>query len=249
MEYELQTPPAGPPVFLLVVDTCLDDAELEHLRDSLQQVLQLLPEQALVGLVTFGTHVMVHELSAASLDCARSYVFRGSKEYTPQRVQDLLGIVGPAQAGMQQQQRGGGGMMPGMQQDPSLMGGRTPALGRFLCPVGDSSFALERILEDLQRDSWPVPSDQRPQRCTGAALSVATGLLESAFPRQVGDDNMHKEGGGCVCACVWPPATGTGRAMPTDTHKGTRGTPPTITPTHPSPPMRSGSVRGPKKNK
>lgn len=39
----------------------------------------------------------VHELSAASLDCARSFVFRGSKEYTPQRVQDLLGIVGPAQ--------------------------------------------------------------------------------------------------------------------------------------------------------
>lgn len=28
----------GPPVFLLVVDTCLDDAELENLKDSLQQV-------------------------------------------------------------------------------------------------------------------------------------------------------------------------------------------------------------------
>ena len=28
----------GPPVFLLVVDTCLEDAELEHLKDSLQQV-------------------------------------------------------------------------------------------------------------------------------------------------------------------------------------------------------------------
>lgn len=81
-------------------------------------------------------------------------------------------------------QPGGQGGMPGAS-DPSLMGGRTPALGRFLCPVGDCSFALERILEDLQRDSWPVPSDQRPQRCTGAALSVATGLLESAFPRQV----------------------------------------------------------------
>ena len=45
-------------------------------------MLQLLPEQALVGLITFGTHVMVHEL--VSSDCARSYVFRGSKEYTTQ---------------------------------------------------------------------------------------------------------------------------------------------------------------------
>lgn len=28
----------GPPVFLLVVDTCLEDVEMEHLKDSLQQV-------------------------------------------------------------------------------------------------------------------------------------------------------------------------------------------------------------------
>lgn len=175
VEYELQVPPAGPPVFLLVVDTCLEDAELEHLKDSLQQVLQLLPETALVGLITFGTHVMVHELD--SPDCARSYVFRGSKEYTPQRVQDLLNIAPPLHA-----QAPGMMMQPGMAADS--MGGRTPALGRFLCPVGDCSFNLEKILEDLQRDSWPVPSDQRPQRCTGVALSVATGLLESSFPRQ-----------------------------------------------------------------
>lgn len=31
-----------------------------------------------------------------------------------------------------------------------------------------------------------MQSEQRPQRCTGVALSVASGLLESAFPRQVG---------------------------------------------------------------
>ncbi|EWM26425.1 protein transport protein sec23a [Nannochloropsis gaditana] len=100
----------GPPVFLLVVDTCLDDAELEHLKDSLQQVLQLLPETALVGLITFGTHVMVHELD--STDCARSYVFRGSKEYTPQRVQDLLNIAPPMRGqapGMGQPGKGRGG--------------------------------------------------------------------------------------------------------------------------------------------
>lgn len=46
------------------------------------------------------------------------------------------------------------------------------------------SFTLESILEDLQRDPWPVTPDQRIQRCTGVALSVAVGLLESSFPRQ-----------------------------------------------------------------
>ena len=46
------------------------------------------------------------------------------------------------------------------------------------------SFTLESILEDLQRDPWPVTSDSRIQRCTGVAMSVAVGLLESSFPRQ-----------------------------------------------------------------
>jgi len=43
VEYELQTPPCGPPAFLFVVDTCVDEDELNHLRDSLLQTLNLLP--------------------------------------------------------------------------------------------------------------------------------------------------------------------------------------------------------------
>ncbi|CAM9405131.1 unnamed protein product [Heterosigma akashiwo] len=54
IEYELQTAPmSGPPVFLFVVDTCLPEDELDELKDSLQQSLNLLP-RTLVGLVTFG---------------------------------------------------------------------------------------------------------------------------------------------------------------------------------------------------
>lgn len=37
-----------------------------------------------VGLVTFGTHVHVHELGFA--DCPKAYVFRGSKDYSPAQV-------------------------------------------------------------------------------------------------------------------------------------------------------------------
>lgn len=38
----------------------------------------------MVGLVTYGTHVCVHELGFT--DCNKAYVFRGSKEYTAQQV-------------------------------------------------------------------------------------------------------------------------------------------------------------------
>ena len=57
----------------------------------LLQTLNLLPEDALVGLVTFGTNVAVHELGFS--ECPKSYVFRGDKEYPAAKVQDLLAIA------------------------------------------------------------------------------------------------------------------------------------------------------------
>lgn len=170
VEYELQSQPVGPPVFMFVVDTCIDEDELIHLRDALQQTLNLLPEDALVGLITFGTLVHVHELGFS--DCPKAYVFRGEREYTPQKVQDMLGIT-PARGG---QPAGPGAPLTGT--------GKQPAVGRFLMPVGECTFALEQVLEDLQKDPWPCQPDERVQRCTGTALSVAMGLLESAVPRQ-----------------------------------------------------------------
>lgn len=41
---------------------------------------------------------------------------------------------------------------------------------------------LLQLLDELQRDSFPVKSDQRAARCTGTALSVATGLLGACVP-------------------------------------------------------------------
>lgn len=157
------------PSFLFVVDTCVDEEELVHLRDSLQQTLNLLPENALVGLITFGTLVHVHELGFT--DCPKSYIFQGEKEYTTQKVQDMLGIA-PT--------RGGVGAPNGMPNGSN----RQSALGRYLLPVSECTFALEQVLEDLQKDPWPTPPDERVKRCTGPALSVALSLLESSVPRQ-----------------------------------------------------------------
>ena len=120
VEYELQSQPVGPPVFMFVVDTCVDEDELIHLRDALQQTLNLLPEDALVGLITFGTLVHVHELGFS--DCPKAYVFRGEREYTPQKVQDMLG-VSPTRGGQL-----AGGAVGGM----AAAGPKQSAVGRFL---------------------------------------------------------------------------------------------------------------------
>lgn len=57
IEYRLSRPAPSPPIFLYVVDTCQEEDSLVALRESLIMSLSLLPENALVGLITFGTMV------------------------------------------------------------------------------------------------------------------------------------------------------------------------------------------------
>lgn len=64
--------------------------------------LSLLPPNALVGLITFGRMVHVHELSSESM--SRSYVFKGTKDLTPKQIQDMLGLNKPMPAPIQKGQ-------------------------------------------------------------------------------------------------------------------------------------------------
>lgn len=49
---------------------------------------------------------------------------------------------------------------------------------------------------ELQRDPWPVPQGKRSLRSTGAALSIAAGLLECTYPN-TGARIMMFLGGPC----------------------------------------------------
>ena len=192
IEYTLNRKSQIPPIFMYVVDTCMEADDLKALCESLVLSLSLLPPHALVGLVTFGTVVQVHELGYEG--CPKSYVFRGSKDYSPKQIQDMLGLT------------------PGSRPTPNLAGAaapggpsaqpRAPTSGqigatRFMLPVSQCEYQLTNILEQLQRDPWPVANDKRPQRCTGAALSVAVGLLESTF-QNTGARVMLFCGGACT---------------------------------------------------
>lgn len=168
IEYTITRAPCLPPVFLLCVDTCMDDEELAALKDSLQMSLSLLPPNALIGLITFGKMVQVHELGTEG--CSKSYVFRGTKDFSAKQVQEMLGIG-----------RGGGGQTgPINPQQPKLA--PIPPANRFLQPIQKCDMALTDLLGELQRDPWPVPQGKRYLRSTGAALSIAVGLLECTYP-------------------------------------------------------------------
>ncbi|RMJ03416.1 Protein transport protein SEC23 [Fusarium euwallaceae] len=165
IEYRLSRPAPAPPIFLYVVDMCQEADSLASLKESLVMSLSLLPENSLVGLITYGTMAHVHEIGYE--ECAKSYVFRGSKEYTAKQVQEMLGLSTS-------------GLRPGMQPQPGRPFPAGPA-SRFLLPVQQAEFQLTKALESLQKDPWPVANDRRNLRCTGVALSVAVGLMESSF--------------------------------------------------------------------
>lgn len=57
IEYRLPRPAKSAPIFLFVVDTCQEEDSLKALKDSIIMSLSLLPQYALVGLITYGTMV------------------------------------------------------------------------------------------------------------------------------------------------------------------------------------------------
>ena len=172
IEYTLQRPKAPPPAYLFVVDVCLVEDELAALRQSLAQALSLLPEDALVGLITYGTHVHVHELGFA--ECQKTYVFRGGKEFTQAQIANQLfqgagGFRGGA---------GGARHAPLAQNDAS-----EAVASKFLAPLSECEFSLSAILENLQRDSFSALPECRPARCTGTAVACAASLAMSLCER------------------------------------------------------------------
>ncbi|KAK7103754.1 protein transport protein Sec23A-like isoform X2 [Littorina saxatilis] len=182
LEYTITRATCHPPIYLIVLDTCMEEEDLQAVKESLQMSLSLLPPNALIGLITFGKMVQVHELGSEGV--SKSYVFRGTKDLTAKQIQEMLGI-GRGQAPQQQR----GPQAPQQQfQLPS---------NRFLQPVHKCDMSLTDLLGELQRDPWPVAQGKRPLRSAGAALSIAVGLLECTFPN-TGARIMTFLGGPCT---------------------------------------------------
>ncbi|KAJ6754726.1 PROTEIN TRANSPORT PROTEIN SEC23 [Salix purpurea] len=157
--------------FVFVLDTCMIEEEFEYVKSEFKRAIGLLPENAMVGFVSFGTQVQVHELGFS--DMSKVYVFRGTKEISKDQVMEQLGIGVAGRrnvpgAGGYQQQKG--------------MHMQNSGVTRFLLPASDCEFTLNSLLDELQTDQWPVAPGTRASRCTGVALSVAAGLLGACLP-------------------------------------------------------------------
>ncbi|PNS89812.2 hypothetical protein POPTR_019G003100v4 [Populus trichocarpa] len=161
--------------FVFVLDTCMIEEEFEYVKSEVKRAIGLLPENAMVGFVTFGTQVQVHELGFS--DMSKVYVFRGTKEISKDQIMEQLGIGGAGRRNVP-----GGAVGVGGYQQQRGMPMQNSGVSRFLLPASDCEFTLNSLLDELQTDQWPVAPGNRPSRCTGVALSVAAGLLGACLP-------------------------------------------------------------------
>ncbi|CAL9779954.1 unnamed protein product [Musa acuminata subsp. burmannicoides] len=169
------SPQPPPPVFLFVIDTCLIEEELGFVKSAMRRAIGLLPDHALVGLVTFGTQVHLYELGFA--DVSKIFVFRGTKEISKDQILDHLGLSASSV------RHGAAVGAPGYPKVPQANGFHpSGSVNRFLLPAADCEYALSSLLDELQTDQWLVEAGNRALRCTGVALNVASGLLGACMP-------------------------------------------------------------------
>ncbi|ANB15996.1 GTPase-activating protein SEC23 [Sugiyamaella lignohabitans] len=104
--------------------------------------------------------VYVHEST-------RSIAFNGQKNYTFQRVEELLGIV-PAD------------VRPKHSNQPVRQG--IPGTARYFHLLQEFEYDITNILEQAQLNAFHTKHDNRQHRCTGEALNIAQSMLQSIYP-------------------------------------------------------------------
>ncbi|KAK9991914.1 hypothetical protein SO802_026899 [Lithocarpus litseifolius] len=143
------------PAFVFVVDMCTAEEELGALKNELLLVVEQLPENTLVGLVTFDSMVRVHDLGFS--ECSRVVLFHGEREISSEQTQQFLGLTRTKQQYL----------------------GKTPVIQKqgFLLPVSECEFNITTAIEEIHSSPQVMPG-HRPLRSTGTAILAALGLLE-----------------------------------------------------------------------
>ncbi|XP_042397662.1 protein transport protein sec23-1-like [Zingiber officinale] len=149
------------PAFVFVIDLCSEQDELQALKNEILHIVARLPENVMVGLITFGSMVWVHDLGYTA--CPKVMVFPGDRESPSEKIQEFMGISNHSKLGMV----------------------RSIQKHAFLLPVSECEFNFTTWVEELNCTRNSLPG-HRPTRATGAAISIAIALLEGCTPYNVG---------------------------------------------------------------
>lgn len=164
LDYTIMRAPVQlPPVFLYVIDTCVDEEELNALKSSILDSLTLLPSNALVGLITFHRIISLWALNDPNL---KSFVFQGTKDYTAKQIQEWLNL---SPLNQQQAMQNPNAHVASQPQMPHLMNAGNQAQlmkiknksTMFISPIAQCQSVFKQIIDQVQRDPWPVSQGRR----------------------------------------------------------------------------------------
>lgn len=186
IEYILnRSQPPPPPTFIYVIDLCQDYEDLESLKTTLIDSLDLHPPGCLFGLITFDSVVNVHDLGFRSI--SKKYVFSGKRELKSHQVQEQLGIKN-------------NGIVAWNQQITSTSGNST--INKFLLPLAndDSKEQIVKLINSLETSKWTIKPGHRALRVTGSALNIAACLVEGSYAQCAAKITLFAAG-----ACTFGP--------------------------------------------
>ena len=145
--------------------------------NSISQMLSLMPENALVGVITFGTQVHVYELGFT--ECVKSFVFNGSKVggggssggsngsskvFDADEVRSSLGLIRQQHIARQNNNSNTSTSSFSNHNNNNDNPIHKNNTNRFLSPVSECEFHVTNILEELTRDPWPQQHEKRAVR-------------------------------------------------------------------------------------
>jgi hypothetical protein len=142
--------------YIFVIDKCLTSEELSSIKDTLLQVLDTLPDEVCVGIISFDKNILIHDLSVTSF-LAES-ALNGLKDYDYNRLATLLGFSLPS--------------APVVNNNHKV----SPGLLRFIKPLSECRMLVQRVISNISTDKSISGNFERVKRATGAALKVAVGL-------------------------------------------------------------------------
>ena len=198
IEYESPAEAIGSPCFLFVIDTALtEEKELDAIKQSLSQSLALLPTDAMIGIITFGKHVFVHEIGFTMQQAQMQQATNNSQEKEEQydengnlieskEEDDYCEYIHKTTVFRGDVNINDKEKMKEMTVDKiksllEINPQNDASILRFLQPLAECQDVVEQLLDNIVRDQWKPAQASRPMRATGMAIMVGISLLEAAL--------------------------------------------------------------------
>jgi len=149
-------PNYGTTAYIFVIDTNFDNKNFSLCKAAIVQASQLIAKSSILGLISFGSYVSIHEISLYF--CPKAHVFYSSRE------KDVF------------DERIGFKIKTTIEERISNFKG----LNKFMLPVSECLDSFINITKILYQDPKLMKLDKRPFRCTGSAIQIATTLLSTS---------------------------------------------------------------------